>query len=213
MRYWVGVISAFGAGTLIGAGVTRILVEEKLKREYKESAASQRRAWEAARIDAETPVDLTSGTIHVVRHDAEGTRFDGDSRLLVGPILEKAADEPLAVVPPPAPAPVAPASLSENNTYWDSSTVDRGPVMVSFAELDEEDYMEEDGRDKQQITMVFVDGAPQFFQEGKEIDNAFDLVGGTIVDDMRASVGRGEPVLWIRNNHTEIDYEVVFEQP
>lgn len=207
MRFWVGVTAAFGAGAIIGGVVGQAIQREKLQKSYELSVASQRRAWEAARINDETPVDLSDGMVHVVRHDPEGTRLEGG-------VIDDKIDDKIDV--PIAPVLEIPLQDGQKppNPYWDSRAVDQGPgFMVSFAQLESEDYYEDDGRDKQQITMVFVDGAPQFFQEGEEIDNAFDLVGGTIVDDMRASVQQGDPILWIRNNQTEIDYEVIFEQP
>lgn len=205
MRFWVGVTAAFGAGAILGGAVGQAILRDKLQKEYESSVASQRRAWEAARINDETPVDLSSGEIHIVAHDPSGTRLEG------GALVDEIDPNHNVVALPEIPLA---EGQKASNPYWDSRAVDQGPgFMVSFAQLDAEDYYDEDGRDKQQITMVFVDGAPQFFQEGEEIDNAFDLVGGTIVDDMRESVRNGEPILWIRNNQTEIDYEVSFEQP
>jgi hypothetical protein len=39
------------------------------------------------------------------------------------------------------------------------------------------------------------------------------MVGSTIVDDMRNAVREGTPVLFMRNNQTDTDYEVLFDQP
>lgn len=203
MRFIIGVSAAFGAGALIGAGLTRILVEDKLKKEYAASSASMRRAYEAARIDAETPVDLESDLIRLVPVPEDGVMIEGDN--LTVPISERVNN----VVS-------LPNDKQPANPYWDASQVaTEEKVLISFAQLDEEDYYDEDGHGKEQLTMVFHDGQPQFFFQGELIENsqAMDMVGGTIVDDMREAVREGTPALWIRNNQTGTDYEVIFEQP
>jgi len=86
---------------------------------------------------------------------------------------------------------------------------------VTYVELSAEDYDEDDGRLKEHITMLFSDGEPIFFKDSAELEvaEAMDLVGSTIVDDMRKSVREGNPIIYMRNAQTDIDYEVVFEQP
>lgn len=206
MRFLVGVTAAFGAGTLIGIGLGHVLLEEKFKKEYEKSSASMRRSYEAALIDAQTPVELDSNVIHVVRHPDEGVRLDGGE-------VEVTTANTFADTVSERGQTIIDHVNAGTNPYWDSSTVAQAPAVVYFAQLEEEDYYEADGRDKEQITMIWAGEEPQFFMNGEEIDNVFDLVGGTIVDDMRESVREGAPVLWIRNNQTEVDYEVVFEQP
>lgn len=200
MRFWVGVTAAFGAGAIIGAGVGQFLLKDKMQKEYEESSASMRRAFEAALIDARTSqMELDSDVVHIAHHEGL-TNLEGGEVVVASPEAT-IHDFPEKVVEEGA------------NPYWDSKKVAKPPEMISFAQLDEEDFYEADGRDKQQIEMIFVDGNAQFFMNGEEIENAFDLVGGTIVDDMRASVKDGSPVLWVRNNQTDTDYEVIFEQP
>lgn len=193
MRFWVGVTSAFGAGTLIGIGVGMLLVEDKLKKEYAESAASMRRAFEAARIDAETPVDTESELIHLSERLEEATELRSE------PVE---GETPLVVNDKPA-----------INPYHAAVTSLQTEVYASFAVLDEEEYFDDDGRSKEQITMIYSDDSPIFFMNGQEIDDVMERVGGTIVDDMRNAVRDGNPTLYMRNNQTDTDYEVLFEQP
>lgn len=200
MRFWVGVSAAFGAGTLVGIVAGALIVEDKLKKEYADSAASYRRAMEAARIDAETPA-LNEEALFVLPHDKEGQLLEGGEITRISEVVSKDLTK----------EDVAP--LGENPYHTAVQATSAQSIYASFAELEEEEYYEEDGRVKDQITMVFDDGVARFFNEGEEIEDAFERVGGTIVDDMRAAVGEGNPILYIRNNQTEVDYEVLFEQP
>jgi len=205
MRFWVGVSAAFGAGTLIGTGLGILLVEDKLKKEYKEATASHWRAVQAAKIDAETPSLEEQDLIYIHGQDEPLTQLDGGS-------IEEVKTDDLPVVnqtltkPPQTDNPyhVAVEQTLDNNIY------------ASYAELSSDDYYDEDdGRAKEQVTMLFSDGEPLFFMNGAELEvsDAMDMVGSTIVDDMRKSVGEGEPTLYVRNNQTGVDYEVIFDQP
>jgi hypothetical protein len=200
MRFWVGVSAAFGAGTLIGTGLGILLVEDKLKKEYKEATASHWRAVQAAKIDAETP-SLEEQDLIVVKPRGEGVSLEGgeiETESL--PVVNEVVTKPQQTT---NPYHVAVEQTLDNNIY------------ASYAELSEEDYYDEDGRAKEQITMLYSDGEPMFFMNGAELDtsDAMDMVGSTIVDDMRKSVGEGNPILYMRNNQTGTDYEVTFEQP
>lgn len=205
MRFWVGVSAAFGAGTLIGIGVGTLLVEKKLKAEYDEATKAHWRVVQSVKIDAETPALNEEDLIHI---RPTRTAEDGTIMLEGGPIESVAEEkEPIQLVTAPA---------QTTNPYHTAVQQTAGPAGIfSYAELSEEDYYDEDGRAKEQITMVFTDGEPIFFKDGAELDvsDAMDMVGGTIVDDMRKAVGEGNPVLYLRNNQTETDYEVLFEQP
>lgn len=204
MRFWTGVIAAFGAGTLIGIGVGTLLVEDKLKKEYTEANASFRRALEAARIDAETPAlneEELDQPLFLITRDSDGValegaavqaadRYNGGETIILDEVRE-----------------------SNTNPYHKPIVETSPQIYASYAELDEEDYYEEDGRAKEQLTMVYVDNTPRFFSGGEEIEDWMERVGGTVVDDMRTAVGNGTPVLYIRNNQTDVDYEVLFDQP
>lgn len=202
MRFWVGVSAAFGAGTLIGIGVGTLLVEKKLKEEYAEATAAHWRVVQAVKIDAETPALTEDDLIHIRQRDEEGVTLEGGG-------IEEVKEEEVHTV----------TSLNvpqTTNPYHRAVQQTASPgVYASYAELSEEDYQEDDGRVKEQLTMLFTDNEPIFFHNGAELDtsDAMDMVGSTIVDDMREAVREGTPFVWRRNNQTEVDYEVVFEQP
>lgn len=204
MRFWVGVSSAFGAGTLIGTVIGIGLVEKKLKKEYAESTASMRRAYEALKIDAETPALTEEDLIHVQPkgETVELVQFGNDVPLQVHQVTESVE----VVVQP---------TQSDNPYHTAVRQTASNGVYASYVVLSEEDYYEDDGRVKEQLTMVFSDGEPIFFKDGAEVETSdvMDWVGGTIVDDMRNSVRDGNPIIYMRNAQTEVDYEVLFDQP
>lgn len=205
MRFWVGVSAAFGAGTLIGMGIGILSVEKKLKKEYDEATAAHWRVVQAVKIDAETPALTEEDLIHI-RHRDEGVTLEG------GEI--EVPEEPKVKNGPPFIVPEVPQTTNPYHTAV-QKTVGQTQIYASYAELSEEDYQEDDGRLKEQLTMLFTDNEPVFFMNGAEIEvsEAMDMVGSTIVDDMRAAVREGNPFVWRRNNQTDVDYEVVFEQP
>lgn len=207
MRFWIGVTAAFGAGTLIGIGVGTLLVEDKLKKEYKEATASHWRAVQAAKIDAETPA-LTEEDLITIRPRGEGVALEGSAIIVP-------TEEITTTVEAKTLADVTHLPQTNNPYHQAVHQTASAGVYASYAELSEEDFQEEDGRAKEQITMLFSDGEPIFFMNGAELDvsDAMDMVGSTIVDDMREAVREGNPFVWRRNNQTEVDYEVVFEQP
>lgn len=209
MRFWIGVTSAFGAGTLIGIGIGTLLVEDKLKKEYTESTASMRRAMEAARIDAETPVeteDELDTPLFLIKRDENGVALEGGEvkTITEAKVIDiQVGSNGMGQI----------ERVASNNPYHRAVEATSPQIYASYAELEEEDYYEEDGRVKEQITMVFDNGVARFFNNGEEIDDAMERVGGTVVDDMRKAVADGNVAIWIRNNQTDVDYEVLFEQP
>jgi hypothetical protein len=222
MRFWTGVTAAFGAGTLIGTVLGTLLVEKKLKAEYAESTASMRRAYEALKIDAETPA-LTEEDLIITHPTPEGTALEGgDVTILKNAEVHNlsldaepnAFGETIEVKPIDTDVVVKPTQ--SDNPYHTAvrQTAEQGGY-VTYVELSAEDYDEDDGRLKEHITMLFSDGEPIFFKDSAELEvaEAMDLVGSTIVDDMRKSVREGNPIIYMRNAQTDIDYEVVFEQP
>jgi len=206
MRFWVGVSAAFGAGTIIGIGLGTLLVEKKLKEEYKEATASHWRAVQAAKIDAETPELDEVDLIHI-RPTVQTE--DGTIMLEGGPIqsVKEEVPETVEVLVKP--------TQTDNPYHTAVRQTPSNGVYASYTVLSEEDYYDEDGRVKEQITMLFSDNEPIFFMNGAELEvaTAMDMVGSTIVDDMRNSVRSGSPIIYMRNNQTEVDYEVLFEQP
>jgi hypothetical protein len=92
--------------------------------------------------------------------------------------------------------------------------VEGGINDYGISYLEEEEYMEEDGRFKGQITIVMEDTQPSFFMDGKQISDWDQRVGDSILVDFYKLVPPGvPPVLYVRNHRTDEDYEVLREIP
>lgn len=206
MRFWIGVSAAFGAGTIIGVGLGSLLVEKKLEEKYDQATAAHWRVVQAVKIDRETPSLTEEDLINIHPRDPETIE-----------LFQEGSEDPINRIQVPEETVPNVSTLPQTDNPYHKAvqqTVNT-TVYASYAELNEEDYQEDDGRVKEQLTMVYSDNEPIFFMNGAEIEtsDAMDMVGSTIVDDMRKTVGEGLPFLWVRNNQTDVDYEVVFEQP
>jgi hypothetical protein len=76
--------------------------------------------------------------------------------------------------------------------------------------IEEEDYLDEDGRFKGKIDIIMDDHNPVFLMDGQPIDDWDKRVGDSILVDFYKLVPPGvDPVLYVRNHRTDEDYEVV----
>lgn len=207
MRFLVGVLSAAGAGLLIGTGLGIILTEDKFRKEYQESAESMRRAMELARvINAEVMAPVETEV------ELENETKEDEGLVLVSPaVIEEKNDLPFD------PA----AGLVEVNDFTPQET---NPYHVAvagvqedptFALIEEEDYLDHhDGRSKGQITITMEEHNPIFFEGGMQIKDWDVKIGDNILRDFYTKCPPGkEQVLFVRNNLTDTDYEVIREQP
>jgi hypothetical protein len=198
MRFFVGVTSAFGAGILIGLGLGAILTEEKYRKEYEESAASMRRAREMELKD-----NSSAHIIGNVEVRSWGPVVDNpDPSIGVHPIEE--------VKPVDSTQSVEDFTPQRENPYHQALS----EPNAHFVYLTEEDYMEEDGRTKNQIIVLMDDERPLFLENGGEIRDWEDKIGEHILRDMYTMIPPGEPpVLYVRNMLTDEDYEVSRDNP
>ena len=191
MRFWVGVTAAFGAGLGIGAGLWSVIREEQLKIEYKESTASFIRAMELARAQSprvveDVPEEVLKSKDHEVPDylPTQGIKTTD---------VQDFKPEPVN------PYHVEPEKPEPSWTY-----------------LEAEDYHEDDGRYKGQITLLpGDDGKPVFVENDIEINDWEEKIGSSILRDFYALVPPNTvpAVLYVRNNITESDYEVIREIP
>jgi hypothetical protein len=204
MHYWVGVGAAFTAGLGIGAGLWAVLREEKLKAEYKEQTAAFMRAMQAARSNVEIHVD-TDGYQDIL----DKTRASTEE------LAEKLAGDNRGVVVPEEGIKIGDIegfTPDSNNPYHEA--VDE--PAASWTYLEEEDYHDDDGRYKGQITLLpGDDGKPVFVENDIEIADWEQKVGPSILRDFYTMVAPNThpAVLYVRNNLTESDYEVIREIP
>lgn len=197
MRFWVGVVSAFGAGLGIGAGLWSVLREEQLKAEYKESTEA---FMSAIRLAQKTEVH-----VHV-QEDEE--------------IPEVPAGTAFKDLPPNADHVGQAIKVTEVEKF---TPEDANPYHVAVAQpqpswtyLEEEDYQDEDDRAKHQITiMPNHEGQPVFVMNDIEIADWEERIGSNILRDFYSMVPPDvvPAVLYVRNNVTQEDYEVIREVP
>lgn len=204
MRYSLGVLCGIGAGLIFGFATGVISTEDKFRKEYRESAESYRRAMELAREvpeTVETPVaeeqelDLTSD---VIRSDE-----------VAEDLLEH------------QPKPFKPEIV---NPYHKAVAAKETPVEM-FVEggvndygvsyIEEEEYQEEDGNEKVQISLIIAGDNAIFVENGSQINDWDEKLGDSILVDFYKHVPEGLPeeVLYVRNHKTNTDYEVVRDQP
>lgn len=214
MRFWVGVTAAFGAGGILGVIAGIVMTEEKCRAEYKESAASYRRAMEAVRIDkmvGEVPAEtegalLEGGPVTEVDRGDNIVHLDGSGHIFSP---ETTAFTPAAVNPYHK---AVEAIETPVEMFVDGGVNDYG---VSY--IEEEEFEEDDGRYKGRISMVMNEAnVPTFFLDGTSIEDWDVRLGDSIIVDFNRHAIQhpgSATVLYVRNHKTDEDYEVVLELP
>lgn len=197
MKPWMKLLSAFAGGAVVGGVAVRVLLEKKVREEYDEKAEALERVfnltyniWPEDRekegpAETEEELDIPIDFNEVVH--------------LVEPIL---IDK----------APVSNnyhKALSAVETDVDLF-VDGGVNDYGISYIEEEEYLEDDGRFKGKIDIMMEDHNPIFLMDGEEIDDWDRRVGDSILVDFYKLVPPGiEPVLYVRNHRSDEDYEVV----
>lgn len=91
------------------------------------------------------------------------------------------------------------------------------PLSSPINELEyitEDEYAEEDGRDKEQILIHMGETEPLFVSAGVVVPNWHELISPNILVDMYQKCPPGtDKVLYVRNNRNDTDYEVIQEIP
>lgn len=222
MRFAVGVTSALGLGGILGFIAGWAALEErthqKYEAQYAEAQASMQRAYEMAlnddrdqaieRIDS-VRGDTVLGTIEVTSND-DGVQATVTSMTAAG----------LQVFDPQNPAQFTPET---QNPYHVAVQAPATPIEMfvggqpnaeGISYVEDEEYLEDDGRLKQRIEILIDETNPIFFLDGIPIDDWAARVGSSILADMYERTPPGvEAVLYVRNHRTEEDYEVVFITP
>lgn len=217
MFYWVGVGSAFAAGVISGVAGVRVALEKKLRTEYAEREEMMQRAYEQALemglAEKEAPEgDVEDGVIDTLHQleislDEMPNAF-GEGILTVGGDIVKEGEPEEKTVNPYHRAVEATATAHE--VFVDGAVNDYG---VSY--IEEEDYLDEDGRFKGKID-ILMDGENEvlFVMDGQPIDDWTDRIGESILVDFFKLVPPGvDPILYVRNHRTDEDYEVVRVAP
>lgn len=205
----VGLVSA-GIGYLTGVSVTR----DKLQKEYEASARAYKNAVDKMTVEAPvaTEEDLLEGFNF---NEIAMQPVEEGLRLFVDPTAEGPAPfEPESILFEPQV--VNPYHSGFTPTETPSDVFLSGEVNIhGISYLEEEEYLEEDGRFKGVVTLVMDPNDPKFFMAGEELENWAECLGPSIITDFMDYVPSGtlNPVLYVRNNKTDCDYSVSPELP
>lgn len=181
---WMGVGAAFGIGALLGFLVGSEWRQSKLQKSYEESLASHKRAIEISMRDISDDEEIRVGGEITVASTGE-----------LDPNTYREAQEAV--------------QATDFDTFVEGGINDYG---ISY--IEEEEYFEEDGREKYQITIMMDDVQPLFIMDNQPIDDWDSRIGQSILVDFYKLVPPGiDPVLYVRNHERDEDYEVTREVP
>ncbi len=204
--------------SLIGAGVGIIVggflawaeatysAEHRAKDRYEEQLETHKRVLQRAHEQAlrsrmaEAPVD-TEGELEIKLSGDDLPLPDADDTIKVGGEM---------VIETPLP----PDYVGTAAMYADPGTFIADGKVLSLEYIEAEDYEEEDGRAKEQIT-IFMGDEPIFVMDGESIENWAELIGDHILVDFYQKIPPGEQdrVLYVRNHRRDEDYEVWQSMP
>jgi hypothetical protein len=196
--YWIGVACAGAAGLLVGFAAGAAAVEEKVRRRYEDAARTRHEAMRLAEEIQRKRLgdDLDYKDLSVP--EGEPLQAGGEIQVFQGGDFTPADTNPYH------------RSLQANETPVEAF-VEGGVNDYGISYIEEEEYYEDDGRNKEQITIVIQDFGPLFFMHGEQIEDWDERVGDSIVVDMLKHGVTNQ--LFVRNHKTDEDYEVIREEP
>lgn len=200
---WTAVAGAFVAGCGVGAAVVRTLMEKE------ERGTTVYQYIECAR-------DHNVGEAPVATEEELSTPLEKKLSTPISEITDHNGDQLLVV---PAQRVDPEALVPDENPYHKAIAATETPVDVfvgggindyGVSYIEEEDYLDEDGRFKGKIDIMMDDHNPIFLMEGEQITDWDQRVGDSILVDFYKLVPPGaDEVLYVRNHRTDEDYEVV----
>ncbi len=198
-----------GGGILIGVGLSygdaTLRAEKKAREEYDEALKAHMEAIRKVRdrpVSKETPA-------------AEETDLDGpdmsDDAITVGGEMTFEVNASDAA----NPYWVAPEVQEAANEYAAPGNFVDGVVALQY--IDEDEYHDEDGREKEQVLVHrSEDGEPLFLSDGIVMGDWKTVLGPNILVAFYQKFPPGSSetqVLYVRNNVNDVDYEVLMESP
>lgn len=206
---WTAVAGAFIAGTGVGALAVRVLIEKDLRENAPKEIVFVQNHFNTE-APAATEEELTEPIPEVTDHL---------TKVLNTPIAEikdAMSGQTVMVLPEGS---VQPEDLENDNPYHRAVTATETPVEVfvggdinqyGISYIEEEDYLDEDGRFKGKIDIMMDDMNPIFLMDGQPIDDWETRIGQSILLDMYQLVPPGaDDILYVRNHRSDEDYEVV----
>ena len=180
----------YGAvGFVLGGLIVRFAVEESLNRKYKEKG------------------DLLARVYLDLMNDLDASEKQDKVHELVDDYVEvvKMRYEEIAETYLPEPAHT---DLTAVERFLDevASTVSENGISY----IEEEEFMEDDGRSKERVDFMIDTNLPYFFIDGVQVDNWTELLGGSLLADFWTLTPPGDgAVFYVRNHLNNTDYEVI----
>lgn len=206
IAYWPGVGAAFCLGVIAGAAGLRVSLEKKLSEEYDKKAARLQNSYEVALMLIESEKEKPAA-------EEEELNLDGDLDMAIEELDEQfeKKDELLAEG--------GEIEVISENPYHKAVSATETPIELfvdggindyGISYIEEEEYLDEDGRFKGKIDIILDEHNPIFMMDGQPIDDWDKRVGDSILVDFFKMVPPGlDQVLYVRNHKTDEDYEVV----
>lgn len=197
-----------GGGILIGVGLSygdaTLRAEKKAREEYDESLKAHMEAIRKVR-DRSTLKEAPAA--EEADLDAADTSEDAI----------KVGGEMTFEVPAESANPywVPPEVQEAANEYAAPDNFIDGMVALQY--IDEDEYHDEDGREKEQVLVHrSEDGEPLFLSDGVVVGDWKTVLGPNILVAFYQKFPPGSSetqVLYVRNNVNDVDYEVLMESP
>jgi len=224
-RQLIGVaVGSFITGVGVGFLAVVQTVERKTRKEYEESQQALVNALSRSRtinVYAETPAAVEADLIDAAVSERDRRMEEAEGEVLVQPtnVFDKSdAIKEEVEKTPELEGDAVPEYINHYKKALEAKEtptqmfVDGGINDYGVSYIEEDDYDEEDGRFKGQITIVMDQHNADFFMDGVQITDWAERVGESIIVDFYQLVPPGAPpILYVRNHKRDEDYEVTRE--
>lgn len=211
MRLSPDAMAGLVGGGLIGFSAAYLALENRFRKVYELKAKDLQQTYEFVKsLNTQKQFEMEDAIASMENEEAEPEVQKPDLKLVQAP------EDGTIMVTPLQQEPVQNAyhrALAATETpvekFVDGAINDYG---VSY--IEEEEYQDDDGRLKEQILVYMDEYNPVFTEAGIPIDDWAEKIGDSIIVDFYRLVPPGvDPVLYVRNHRTGVDYEVIRQEP
>lgn len=213
MRLSPDAMAGLVGGGLIGFSAAYLALESRFRKIYDQKAADLQQTYEFVKsLNTQKQFEMEDA-IASMENEEDETLFEipkPDLKLVAAP------EDGTIMVTPIQEEPVQNAyhrAIAATETPIEKF-VDGGVNDYGVSYIEEEEYQDDDGRLKEQILVYMDEYNPVFTEAGIPIDDWAEKIGDSIIVDFYRLVPPGvEPVLYVRNHRTGVDYEVIRQEP
>jgi hypothetical protein len=197
------VLGGISIGVGIGTQWARVELDRYYRKKGEEFVSQQYRAMSEAfakrQIEPEAPAEEEH---HLILGDVNGLDGPDSSANAVYVGGQAILETPIADLHPTDYVALASEYAHPN-------------MLDGISYITEDDYNEDDGNAKEQISIMLGGEAPSFIHDGIPISNWAELIGETILVDFHRLIppGETERVLYVRNHRRGEDFEVFQVMP